>query len=161
MAKNPDPALNLTSIAGVTRTLDDWATVFNLAIVLLPARPEAAAWVPVIDRIYATLGDSDVRTTVCVAANESITRRILGDAASRWLTFCDPEQTLASALGLERLPAFVHLRQDTSIVSSAQGWSPSEWQRVADEIAKKEHWSSPKVAAPGNPRPTPGWALTV
>ena len=161
MAKNPDPALNLTSITGVTRTLDDWATVFNLAIVLLPARPEAAAWVPVIDRIYATLGDSDVRTTVCVAANESITRRILGDAASRWLTFCDPEQTLASALGLERLPAFVHLRQDTSIVSSAQGWSPSEWQRVADEIAKKEHWSSPKVAAPGNPRPTPGWALTV
>ena len=161
MAQNPDPSLELTSITGVTRTLDDWATVFNLAIVLLPDRPEAAAWVPVIDRIYATLGDSDVRATVCVSAGESITRRILGDAASRWLTFCDEGHRLASALGLERLPAFVHLRQDTSLVAAAQGWSPSEWQRVADEIAKKEHWTSPRIAAPGNPRPTAGWALTV
>jgi hypothetical protein len=155
VANNPDPSLELTSIAGVTRTLDDWATVFNLAIVLLPARPEAAAWVPVIDRVYATLGDSGV------SAGEAITRRILGDAASRWLTFCDPDQRLASALGLERLPAFVHLRQDTSLVEVAQGWSSSEWQRVADEIAKKEHWTSPHIAAPGNPRATPGWALTA
>jgi hypothetical protein len=161
VAQNPDPALELTSIAGVTRTLDDWATVFNLAIVLLPARPEAAAWVPVIDRIYATFGDSDVRTTVCVAANEAITRRILGDTADRWLTFCDPDQRLASALALERLPAFVHLRQDTTLVAAAQGWSVTEWQRVSDELAKKEHWTSPRIAAPGNPRPTPGWALSA
>lgn len=161
MAQNPDPSLELTSITGVTRTLDDWATVFNLSIVLLPARPEAAAWVPVIDRIYATFGDSDVRTTVCVAATPAITRRILGDAANRWLTFCDPDQRFAAALGLERLPAFVHLRQDTSLVAAAQGWSPTEWQRVADEIAKKEHWTSPLIAAHGNPRPTPGWALTA
>jgi hypothetical protein len=161
VAQNPDPSLELTSITGVTRTLDDWATVFNLAIVFLPARPEAAAWVPVIDRIYATFGDSDVRTTVCVAANASITRRILGDAADRWLTFCDPDQVFASALALERLPAFVHLRQDTTLVEAAQGWSVSEWQRVADEIAKKEHWTSPIISAHGNPRATPGWALTA
>jgi len=161
VAQNPDPSIELTSITGVTRTLDDWATVFNLAVVLLPARPEAAAWVPVIDRIYATLGDSDVRTTVCVAANVAITRRILGDAATRWLTFCDPDSRLATALGLERLPAFVHLRQDTSLVAAAQGWSATDWQRVADEIAQKEHWTSPIIAAPGNPRPTPGWALTA
>jgi hypothetical protein len=161
VAQNPDPSLELTSITGVTRTIDDWATIFHLAIVLLPARPEAAAWVPVIDRIYATLGDSDVRTTVCVSATESITRRILGDAASRWLTFCDPDHRLASALALERLPAFVHLRQDTSLVSAAQGWSPSEWQRVADEIATSQHWTSPRIAAADNPRPTAGWALTA
>jgi hypothetical protein len=161
VAQNPDPSLELTSITGVTRTIDDWATIFNLAIVLLPARPEAAAWVPVIDRIYATLGDSDVRTTVCVSAGESIARRILGDAASRWLTFCDPDHRLASALALERLPAFVHLRQDTSLVSAAQGWSPSEWQRVTDEIATSQHWTSPRIAAPDNPRPTAGWALTA
>jgi hypothetical protein len=161
VANNPDPSLQLTSITGVTRTLDDWATVFNLAIVLLPPRPEASAWVPVIDRIYATFGDSDVRTTVCVSADASIARRILGDAADRWLTFCDPDGALASSLGLERLPAFVHLRQDTSLVNAAQGWSPSEWQRVADELAKKEHWTSPLIAAPGNPRPTPGWALSA
>ncbi len=48
MAQNPDPNLQLTSIKGVTRSLDDWATIFNLAIVLLPARAEASAWTPVI-----------------------------------------------------------------------------------------------------------------
>ena len=159
MAQNPDPSLPLTSIKGVTRTLDDWATIFNLAIVLLPARPEASAWVPVVDRLYATLGDSDARTCVCVSSTPAITRRILGDAADRWLTFCDPDSTLAAALGLERLPAFVHLRQDTTLVSSAQGWSVTDWQRVADEIAKASHWTSPHLVGAGNPSPTPGWPL--
>jgi len=159
VAQNPDPALTLTSVKGVTRTLDDWATVFNLAIVLLPARPEAAAWVPVIERIYATFGDSDVRTTICVAANAAITRRIIGDAADRWLVFCDPDEALAKGLGLERLPAFVHLRQDTSLVTAAQGWSPTEWQKVADEIARTKHWTSPVVTGAGNPPPTPGWPI--
>lgn len=159
MAQNPDPTLPLTSIKGVTRTLDDWATVFNLAVVVLPFRPEAAQWIPVIDRLYATLGDSDVRTTVCFPANAIITRRILGDLPDRYLTFCDPDQALAKGLGLERLPAFVHLRQDTSIANIAQGWSVSEWQRVADAIAVHQHWTAPMVAHASNPAPTPGWEL--
>jgi hypothetical protein len=159
VAQNPDPSLALTSLKGVTRTLDDWATVFNLAIVLLPARPEAGSWVPVIDRIYNTFGDSDVRTTICVSSTAPICRRILGDGADRWLTFADPDETLAKSLGLERLPAFVHLRQDTSLVGAAQGWSPTEWQKVADEIARTQHWTTPVVSGAGNPPPTPGWPL--
>lgn len=159
MAKNPDPSLPLESIKGVRRTLDDWATVFNLAVVLLPARIEASAWIPVIDRMYRTFGDSDVRTTICVAGNATIARRILGDAADRWLVFCDPDSAFAASLGLERLPAFVHLRQDTSLVTAAQGWSVTEWQRVADEIGRTQHWTSPLLAHPSNPPATPGWAL--
>ncbi len=159
MAQNPDPSLALTSIKGVTRSLDDWCTTFNLAAVLLPARMEAAAWVPVIDRMYRTLGDSDVRTCVWVASTPAITRRIIGDLGDRYLTFCDPDHALASSLGLERLPAFVHLRQDTTLVSATQGWSVSEWQRVADEVARHVHWTAPVLAGPGNPPPTPGWEL--
>jgi hypothetical protein len=159
VAQNPDPALALTSLKGVTRTLDDWATVFNLAIVLLPARPEAGAWVKVIDRIYKTFGDSDVRTTICVSSTPAITRRIIGDAADRYLVFSDPDESLAKSLGLERLPAFVHLRQDTSLVGAAQGWSPTEWQKIADEIARTQHWTTPVVTGAGNPPPTPGWPL--
>ena len=87
MAQNPDPLLPVTSRAGVTRTLDDWATVFNLAIVVLPDRPEASGFVPVIDRIFATLGDADVRTIVCVPSTPGITDRILGDAAERHLVW--------------------------------------------------------------------------
>lgn len=160
MAQNPDPQLQLTSLRGVTRTLDDWATVFNLAIVLLPGRPEASGWVPVVDRIFRTFGDSDVRTIVTVAAPPAVADRILGEgAADRWLVFCDADGALAASLGLERLPAFVHLRQDTTLAAVAQGWSPREWQRVADEIAKAQHWTAPVVAGRDDPPPTPGWPL--
>jgi hypothetical protein len=159
VAQNPNPQLALTSYKGVTRTLDDWATVFNLAIVLLPDRPEAAAFVPVIDRIFATFGDSDVRTIVCVPSTPAITKRILGDHVDRWLVWCDADGALAASLGLERLPAFVHLRQDTTLVTAAQGWSPTEWQKVADAIAKSQHWTSPVVSGRGDPAPTPGWPI--
>jgi hypothetical protein len=159
VAQNPDPQLALTSLAGTTRTLDDWTTVFNLALVVLPDRPEARTFVPVIDRIFATFGDSDVRTVVCVPSTAPIARRILGNAADTWLVFVDPDAALCTSLGLERLPAFVHLRQDTSLVAAAQGWSPTEWQRVADEVAKSQHWTSPQVTGRGDPPPSPGWPI--
>ena len=139
--KNPDPLLPITSYQGKTRTLDDWATVFNLAIVVLPDRPEGASFLPVVERIFATFGDSDVRTIVCVPTTPAIAKRILGADVDKWLVWCDPERAFVESLGLERLPAFVHLRLDTSLVSAAQGWSPSEWQKVADEIARHEHWT--------------------
>ena len=138
VAQNPDPQLAMTSLTGATRTLDDWTTVFNLALVMLPDRPEARAFLPVIERIFATFGDSDVRTVVCVPSTAAITppdprrrrrpvARVRGSRRPR-----SPK-----SLGLERLPAFVHLRQDTTLVAAAQGWSPTEWQRVADEVAKQ------------------------
>jgi hypothetical protein len=157
MAQNPNPLVPITSFAGVTRTLDDWATVFNLAVVVLPDRPEASQFLPVIDRIFATFGDSDVRTVVCVPSTAAIARRVLGDAVDRYLVWCDPDRAFVESLGLERLPAFVHLRLDTTLVTAAQGWRPSDWQRVADEIARHEHWTSPVVAGRGDPAPTPGW----
>jgi hypothetical protein len=159
VAQNPDPQLALTSLTGKTRTLDDWATVFNLALVILPDRPEARVFVPVIERIFATFGDSDVRTVVCVPSNAAVARRILGDAADNWLTFCDVDGALVRSLGLERLPAFVHLRQDTTLVASAQGWSPTEWQRVADDLARSQNWTSPVVAGRNDPPPSPGWPI--
>ena len=116
MAKNPDPLLPITSYQGKTRTLDDWATVFNLAIVVLPDRPEGAAFLPVIERLFATFGDSDVRTIVCVPSAPAIAKRIMGDDVDKWLVWCDPERAFVTSLGLERLPAFVHLRLDTSLV---------------------------------------------
>ena len=92
MAQNPDPLLQITSYKGVTRTLDDWATVFNLAIAVLPDRPEGSEFVPVVERIFATFGESDVRTIVCVPSTPAIAKRILGDAVDRWLVWCDPDR---------------------------------------------------------------------
>jgi hypothetical protein len=159
VAQNPNPTQTITSYSGVTRTLDDWATVFNLAIIVLPDRPEGSAFLPIIDRIFATFGDSDCRTIVCVPTTPAIAKRIIGNDIDRWLVWCDPDRTFVESLALERLPAFVHLRQDTSLVTAAQGWSPTEWQRVADQIAKHEHWTAPVVAGRGDPAPTPGWPI--
>jgi hypothetical protein len=159
VAKNPDPLLQITSYKDVTRTLDDWTTVFNIAVIVLPDRPEGAGFVPVVDRIFATFGDSDVRCIVCIPSTKAIAKRILGNAVDRWLVWCDPDRAFVESLGLERLPAFLMLRQDTSLVTAVQGWSPTEWQRVANEIAAKEHWTTPLVSGRGDPAPTPGWPV--
>jgi hypothetical protein len=157
VARNPDPSLRLTSLKGVTRTLDDWATMFHLTLVILPPRPEASAWVPIARRIFRVFCDADCRAAYCIAGAPAVARRILGDAADEALVFVDPDRALVQSLGLERLPAFVHLAQDTSLVASAEGWDPREWQQVARAIGKAMAWSVPEVSGPGDPPPTPGW----
>jgi hypothetical protein len=126
---------------------------------VLPARPEAAAWIPVARRLFATFGDADCHCAFVVAGPETVADRVLGPAADEIMTFVDPDLELVHSLGLERLPAFVHLRQDTSLVAAAEGWEPREWQRVAREVGKSMAWSVPEVAGPGDPRPTPGWPV--
>ncbi|HEY6319046.1 MAG TPA: hypothetical protein VI462_14320 [Acidimicrobiia bacterium] len=160
LATNPDPTLKLATSTGVTRTLDDWTTMFHLCLVVLPARPEGAAWVPVGERIFKTFGDADCHCAFVVPAGEAVARRMLGGAEQRVMTFVDPDTAVVSSLGLERLPAFVHLRQDTTVVAASEGWDPHDWQRVAREVGKAMAWTVPEVAAPGDPRPSPGWPVS-
>ena len=141
MATNPNPTLELTTTKGVTRTLDDWSTMFHLCLVILPPRPQASVYVPIAERIFKVFGDADCRTAFC------------------YLTFVDPDGAFVKSLGLTHLPAFVHLRQDTTLVASAEGWHADEWQRVAKEVATAMAWSYPEIARPGDPPPTPGWAV--
>ena len=77
------------------------------------------------------------------------------------MVFVDPDRTLINSLGLEHLPALVHIRQDTSIGAVAEGWEPEAWQKVARQIAAAMAWSIPDVAPPGTPVPqtTAGWAV--
>ena len=159
MAKNPDPNLKLASTKGVTRTLDDWSTMFHLCLVILPPRPEASVFIPIAERIFKVFGDADCRTALCVVGNEFIARGVLGDAETKYLAFVDPDGELATSLGLTHLPAFVHLRQDTTLGDAAEGWDPVAWQRVAKGIGKAMAWSVPTVAAAGDPPPTPGWPV--
>ena len=151
MATSPDPSLKLTSLRGQTRTLDDWSTMFHLCLLILPDRPEAEAFVPVGRRIFRTFRDADCRTAYVVTGPAPVARRILGDAAEEALVFLDPERELTRSLQLERLPAFVHLRQDTSLVAAAEGWDPPAWQAVARELGRAMAWSVPEVSGPDDP----------
>jgi hypothetical protein len=157
MAKSPDPALKLTTSHGVTRTLDDWSTMFHLCLVVLPARSEAASFVPAGMRLFSVFGDADCRFAFVVTGPETVAKRLLGDVEAQVVTFVDPELELVESLGLERLPAFVLLRQDTTLVTASEGWDPKDWQRVARETARLLAWTVPEVAGPGDPPPFAGW----
>ena len=161
MAKNPDPTLELSTDAGMTRTIDDWTTMFHLCLVILPDRPEAAQWVPVARRIFGVLGDSDARTAYVIPSTPAIAKRIVDGEREQAMVFVDPDRTLINSLGLKHLPALVHIRQDTSIGAVAEGWDPEEWQKVAREISAAMAWSVPDVAPPGSmvPAKTLGWAV--
>ena len=159
MATNPDPELKLTTSSGVTRTLDDWSTMFHLCLVILPARAEAAGWVPVGMRLFEVFGDGDARFAFVVTGPEAVAKRLLGDAEEKVVTYIDPDLELVKDLGLERLPAFVLLRQDTTLVTSAEGWDPKEWQRVARETGRMLSWTVPEVSQPGDPAPFSGWPV--
>ena len=161
MATNPDPTLELVTSKGVSRTLDDWSTMFQLCLVILPDRPEASAWIPVARRIFDVLGDSDCRTAYVVPSTAAIAQRILGDEEQKQATFVDPDRTLVKSLGLERSPRSSSSARTRRSVPRPRAGIPAEWQRVAKEVAKAMAWSVPEVAPPGEPIPTPsgGWKV--
>ena len=157
MAQDPDLTVELTTARGVTRTLDDWTTSFHLALIVLPGRPEAAVYVRIGKRIIDVLGGSDCRPAFLVVGNERSARRVLGSALDDYLCFLDPEGALVKAAGLERLPAFVHVRVDGSLAGAAEGWDPNAWDEAVERLAKEMAWTRPLIPAPGDPSPFEGW----
>lgn len=160
MAQNPDPTIPVTTLAGTTRALDDWLTFFDLVLVALPGRPESTAYVPLGLRALRVFRDADCRAAWLVTGNDTAARRVLGRHADEFLVFLDPERQLVKSLGLGALPAFVHLRADTTLVDAAEGWDPPAWDRVAEGIGKAMAWTRPVYPLPGDPPPFPGWAVT-
>lgn len=151
--------LELTTIKGVTRTLDAWTTTFHLALVALPGRPEASQYIPIGRRIIDVLGGSDARPAFLIYGNERNARRVLGGWAEQYFTFLDVEGTAVKGLGISRLPAFVHIRLDNSVASLVDGWDPAAWGDAVELLAKEMSWSKPLIPAPKDPRPFTGWSV--
>lgn len=145
MATNPDSNLILTSLSGHARSLDDWQTMFHLCLVILPDQPDAVKILPAARSVFATFGDADCRTAFVVPSTAAIARRILGDEANDDLVLIDPDKSFVNSLGLTTLPALVHLRQDSTVASAAEGWNPSEWHSVAKGLSKAMAWSTPSI----------------
>lgn len=161
MAKNPDPTITLTTTRGVERTIDDWTTMFQLCLVVLPARAEATVYLPVAARIFATFGDADCNCAFVVNGEAEIARRMLGSVEDKVLVFADADGALVASLGLERLPALVQLRQDTTLGACAEGWDPATWQRAVREIAKAMAWTVPDVSGSGDPPRGTDWPVAA
>jgi hypothetical protein len=139
--------VELQPIEGEARTLAEWTTTFHLVLVVLDPFTFESAWVlDTAGSILRQFGEADCRVAWLVTGSVANARQFLGPWAKELLTFVDPDRTVVEALGLDALPAFVHLNLDHAIEAKAEGWQPDEWQQVADQLAKTMSWSAPTVA---------------
>ncbi len=149
--------LELTELGGEVRPLDDWVTTFHLALVVIDPYTDESAWLlETAGRILTTFRGADCRVGWLVTADADDARTFLGPWAEALLTLVDPDRRVVKSLGLERLPALVHIRQDRAVVGVAEGWDPRKWQEVTDNLSRLMSWSRPVLPAPGDPGPFTG-----
>ncbi len=157
MAKDPSADLVLTPINGSGRTVSQWLTTFHLLVIVLDPYTNESAWIlPTASRIIKTFEQADCRVALLLTADDRDCRRFLGPIADEVLTFADAGRVAVKELGLERLPALVHLAMDGTVAASAEGWRPLEWRHVTHSLAKKLMWTAPVMPAVSDPGPFEG-----
>ena len=157
MATDPPGDLTLAPLNGQALPLRSWLTTFQLVFVALDPFTNESAWVlPSAGRILRIYDQADCRVAWLMACSPSEARQFLGPWAEEILTFADPDRTAIKAFGLERLPAFVHLRQDVTVAGVAEGWNPAAWKDVAENLSRVMSWTRPSIPAPGDPAPFAG-----
>jgi hypothetical protein len=157
VATNPPGDVQLAPLDGEPRTLSQWLTTFHLAAVILDPFTYESAWLlETSGRILQEFRGADCRVAFVVTAPPDEARQFLGPWADQILTFADPGRELAKGLGLDELPAFVHLRQDGQVAGVAEGWDPIQWRDVAAGLAKAMSWTRPLIPGPGDPKPYAG-----
>ncbi len=157
MATNPALTTDLNPVQGDGRPLDSWLTTFPLALVVIDPFTHESSWVlDTARRVMAEYRGSDCRMAwLCLGTDEQCIE-FLGPLSEEFLTFADPDRIMVKALELETLPAFVLLRQDGSLLNSAEGWDPDTWREVAESLADLTQWSKPAIPAAGDPVAYPG-----
>ena len=157
MARDPSPDLVLSPINGKARTIAQLLTTFHLLVAVLDPFTNESAWIlATAGRILETFEQADVRIAWLVAGTPEECRMFLGPWAKRILTFADPDRVAIKELGLERLPALVHVGMNGKIAASAEGWRPPEWRAVTDPLAKIVSWAGPAIPVPKDPGPFEG-----
>jgi len=143
----------LTRLDGETRPIDEWTTTFHLALVVLDPYTYESAWIlDTAGRILRGFAEADCRTAFLVTCDNDEAATFLGPWAEEFLAFVDPERVAVKGLGLEKLPAFVHVNQARQIDAVAEGWAPDDWRRVAEDLAGVMSWSVPEVPQAGDPQ---------
>ena len=147
----------LTSLGGDTRPVEEWTTTFQLALVALdPYTQESAALLEPAGRILRHYAEADCRTAFLMACDEADARQFLGPWIDEMMVYVDPDRVAVKGLGLERLPAFVHVDQNNAVVGAAEGWDPAEWRALAIDLARIMSWRRPNIPEAGDPAPFQG-----
>ncbi len=157
MASSPATDTVLHPITAPARPLAQYLTTFHLVLAVLDPFTNESAWIiETAGRVLTVFSQADCRVGWLVAGSAEECREFLGPWADRFLTFADPDREMIKALGLDRVPALVHLAMDGSLVSSAEGWRPAAWQGVVDELARVLSWKAPHLPGPQDPAPYEG-----
>ena len=152
MATDPPADLELTPINGKPRTMREMLTTFHLVFAALDPFTYESGWIiDTVGRIFRVYDDADCRVAWLVTGTADEAREFLGPWAEEILTFADPDRTAVKALGLERLPALVHVRPDLSVAGTAEGWDPATWRDVTAELSRAMRWTHPVIPAAGDP----------
>jgi hypothetical protein len=147
----------LTPLNGEPRSVDDWVTLFPLALVALDPYTYESAWLlEEAGRILTGFTAADVRVGWLVTATADEAREFLGPWAESLLTFVDPEREAVKALGLGTLPAFVVIDMASKVPCVAEGWDPAAWRAAVAQLAEILDWTKPAIPGPRAPRPYPG-----
>ena len=159
MATDPSGDLLLAPLTGEAHSVSEWLTTFHLCIVVLDPYTNESAWIlETAGRILQNYTAADVRCAFLVTATADEARQFLGPWTERLLVFADPDREAVKALGLQQLPAFVHLNISGAVEDSAEGWDPDAWRRVAENLSRLQDWTRPTIPGPGDPAPYSGTA---
>ncbi|GAC1363779.1 MAG: hypothetical protein NVSMB4_19950 [Acidimicrobiales bacterium] len=157
VASSPAPDTILRPLNGPPRPLSAYLGMFHLVLAVLDPYTNESAWIlDTAGRVLETFNQADCRVGWLVAAGPDECRQFLGPWTQQHSTFCDPDRTVIKALGLDRLPALVHLAQDATLVGSAEGWDPLAWRMLTDDLATVLSWKGPNLPGPKDPAPYEG-----
>ncbi len=157
MVTTPPADLQLAPLGGRARPIENWVTTFHLVLVVVDPFTHESAWlIDTAGRVLRGFAEADCRVAWLVTGNQDQARAFLGPWSDEILTFTDAERTVVQALGLDELPAFVHLDQNLNVIGAAEGWDPDEWRDVATGLAGVMSWTRPTIPGPGDPTPYRG-----
>jgi len=150
-------SIQLVPLRGEARSIEEWTTTFHLAIVALDPYTLESSWIiGTARRILSEYAQADVRIALLVTAPADEVSEYVGPLADEILVFVDADRSAVTGLGLETLPAFVHINQAHQVEAVAQGWEPAEWAAVATNISARMDWTVPEIPVSGDPSPFRG-----
>ncbi len=146
--------VQLTPLKGSPRTIEEWTTTFHLAIVALDPYTLESSWIlDTAARVLRRYAEADVRIAFLVTCSVDEGRQFMGPLTDEFLVFADPERLAVKAMGLEALPAFVHVNQHHQVEALAEGWDPEAWRVVAENLSDRMDWTVPVIPDVGDPSP--------
>ena len=157
MSTTLDAEVTLTPLTGDPRPLGDWVTVFHLVVVVLDPYTYESSWmIDTAGRVLRNFVGADCRVAFLVTASPDEAEEFLGPWTKEILTFADEDRSVVRALGLESLPAIVHLDHQLNLRASAQGWNPPDWRDFASQLSTAMSWHPPVIPDAGDPSPFAG-----